>query len=180
MSFLHRLKAAWQALWFPHAKAMPESDDEELLSLRRDLAGVRLELQEARDALAGERGRRKAHEEGQATMIKEGLQTYLEDVFCRLAAPLSQLRLQEALLESGVPVPSQDIMTLARQVAEAIKQAGLDPIGAPNTVMRFDPEAAQPLTENASFPPGEKVIVKFIGYRYQGQVLRKALVEKGT
>jgi molecular chaperone GrpE (heat shock protein) len=145
--------------------------------LQRDLAATRIELQEARAALATERARIVALEQAQAAQVRDQVESHLEALFTALAAPLSQLRLQAALLEAGTAVAAADVMALARRCIGEIERAGLEPIGVTGEVIQFAPESAQPLTEGGRLTPGDRVRVRFVGYRYHGRVLRKALVE---
>lgn len=148
-----------------------------MVAMKRDMATLRLELQETRDRLAKERLRLSNLEKNQASQVEELVGLQLEKLFTRLSASLSQLRMQSALLEKGIPVSAKDVMILAQHFADTVQEAGLEPIGTPGDVILFDPEIAQPLTTGAVFNTGEQVVVRFIGYRYRGRVIRKALVE---
>lgn len=178
MTLRQWLSKAWQALIRP-ALPQEEQEDERTVTLRRDLASTRLELQEVQEALAAARAQITALEKAQTTQIQEGIESALEKVFTPLAAPLSQLRTQAALLEAGTPVAAADVMTLARQFVTMVERAGLEPIGVPGEMIAFDPEIAQPLGGDSRIAAGDMVRVRFIGYRYHGRVLRKALVEPG-
>jgi molecular chaperone GrpE (heat shock protein) len=69
-------------------------------------------------------------------------------------------------------------MALARQLTEAIEMAGLEPIAEFGKEVSFDPHMYEPLAADRSFSAGESVVVRFVGYRYKGRILRKALVER--
>jgi molecular chaperone GrpE (heat shock protein) len=178
MNLVQRLSHAWRALMSP---SLPpdEREDELTVTLRRDLATTRLELQEVQEALAAARAQITALEKAQTTQIREGIESALEKVFTPLAAPLSQLQMQAALLEAGTAVAATDVMTLARQFATMVERAGLEPISVTGETIAFDPEIAQPLGGGSQIETGDMVRVRFIGYRYHGRVLRKALVEPG-
>jgi len=176
MSLVKRFSAAWWALVGTSAPAQ-EREEDPAVALRRDLAAARLELQEAKEALAAERSRAAALEKAQVAQVREGVESRLEELFAGLAAPLSQLRTQAALLDSGTAVAASDVMILARRFADMAEGTGLEPIGNVGEAALFDPGIAQPLGSDSSMEPGDPVTVRFIGYRFHGRVLRKALVE---
>lgn len=177
MTIRQRLSHAWRALMSP-SLLQEEREDELTVTLRRELATTRLELQEMQEALAAARVQISTLEKAQATQIRDGIESALEQLFTSLAAPLSQLRMQAALLDSGTAVAATDVMTLARQFATMVERAGLEPIGVTGETIAFDPEIAHPLGGGSQIEAGDMVRVRFIGYRYHGRVLRKALVEQ--
>lgn len=177
MKLVQRLAAAWRAMVSSATtpEAMPE---EPTLALQRDLAATRLDLQETQTVLATERAHSAALEKAQATLVQEGIASRLEALFTDLAAPLSQLRLQAALLDAGTAVATADVMALARRCIAIVERAGLEPIGTTGEVVPFDPETAQLLGEGVPLAPGDTVRIRIVGYRYHLRVLRKAFVER--
>lgn len=144
---------------------------EEIASLKRTVANTSLELQEARSAMTSFRGMVEEME-GRA-----GATDPLEEIFTRVAGPLSQLRLQDALIGAGKEISGKSVMVLASEVAGILEGAGLEPIGSVGEATDFDPSLDEPLAAGLALSPGAPVVVRFIGYRYKGEVLRKALVE---
>jgi len=170
---LDRLYDAWKVLW-----ARPSSGEsaaqEELLDLRRRMAEHSLELQDARSALAALRSRL----EGLEKETRVNGDNPLHELFENIAAPVSQLRMQRHMLDSGSSISGRSVMALAGQVVGFVEKVGLQPVGNTGEEIPYDPQTAEPLSRD-SFPTrGEAVIVRFVGYRYQGKVLRKALVER--
>ncbi len=176
MSLVKRLAAAWRALRGESEQEQVQ-DGEAVVALRRELAAARLDLQETQAALAAERRHRHAIESSKAAAVQEAVESRLEALFTQLAAPLSQLRMQESLLDSGRDVAGSDVMAVARSFADAVTAAGLDPIGTPGEKLGFDPETCQLLSGGEVPASGQEVVVRFPGYRYRRRVLRKALVE---
>lgn len=170
-----RLAAAWRALCGVTA---PPVEEEELLKLQSELAGVRLDLEETRRAIAMERDRTQSLEKGRVAAVEESVDARLDRLFTDLAAPLSQLRTQAHLLDTGTPVAATDVVAVAQQFARAVEEAGLTPFGEPGESAAFDPETMQPLRSDQPLTAGEAATVRFAGYRYAGRVLRKALVER--
>ncbi len=179
MSLGQRLSAAWQALCgqAPQQEQGPPPD-EAVLSLQSQVGGLNLDLQKAQDELARQRQRLAAQEEQQAALVTDTVAGRLEDIFTSLAGPLSQLRTQQALLEGGKEIAGRDVMALAKNFAQTLESAGLQAIGQTGGQMAFDSETAKPLSAKSQIEPGEMVTVKFIGYRFNNKVVRKAMVER--
>lgn len=178
MSWWQRVVTAWQALKgkIPSAPVA----EEERLELRRQLAEERLRLQETQKQLSHCKAELASVQRTQAEQVRERTATHLEALFRQLAAPLAQLKLQQALAANGKELAARDVLILAQQFANAVEAAGLEPIGGVGERCAFDPEWAQALAPGVSLQAGEQVVVRFVGYRFQGQVLRKALVERSA
>lgn len=170
---LDRLCEAWKVLW-GRPSSGESASQEELLEARRRLAEKGLELQEAGAALAALRSRLENMEREARVKEEKPLDALLEN----LAAPLSQLRMQRHVLDSGSDISGRSVMALAVQVVGFVEKAGLEPVGNTGEEIPYDPLIAEPLSRDAFPTNGEAVIVRFVGYRYQGKVLRKALVER--
>ncbi|MDQ7784595.1 MAG: hypothetical protein RDU20_17050 [Desulfomonilaceae bacterium] len=142
-------------------------------SLRKEIGELGLELAEARERVAALRSRLD-----ELTRTEHNKSTgALADLFSNVAAPLSQLRMQASLLESGREISGRSVMALAAQTADLLEAAGLEPIGATGEAIPFDPRTCEPMASGRSFPLGTTVSVRFIGYAYQGTVVRKAIVD---
>ncbi|MFH1114628.1 MAG: hypothetical protein V1792_11970 [Pseudomonadota bacterium] len=172
MSIKERLSDAWSAV---HGK--PTSGEHavqaHVVALKKEIGELRLELTEAREIAAAQRSRLEeiAHTESTRPTVDP------TDLFAGLAAPLSQLRMQAALLEAGKDITGRSVMALAGQLTELLESAGLEPIGATGREIPFDPRTCEPMASGESFQPGELVLVRFIGYGYHGSVVRKAVVD---
>jgi molecular chaperone GrpE (heat shock protein) len=146
---------------------------DENVSLKRDLAKLGFELVEAKEAIDALRSRLTNMEVGRINSGREQLESLLYD----LAAPVAQLRMQQQLVNSGKEVSGRSIMALASQVADLLERTGLEPIGETGQEIHFDPQTAEPLAADVIFSPGQTVVIRFIGYQYQGRIIRRALVE---
>ncbi|MDW7682312.1 MAG: nucleotide exchange factor GrpE, partial [bacterium] len=178
MSLLKPLSVFWQKLTGVRTKET--ATDAQLVALRRQLAEARLQAQELEQRLQDSRARLQGLEQTRQQQIQQAINSHLESLFRRLAGLLAQLQLQDGLMQQGKEIAARDIMLLVRQLVEVVQQAGLEPIGSVGEVRSYDPEWAQPLVSGAAFNSGEDVTIRFIGYRFQGQVLRKALVERAA
>jgi len=173
MSVFDRFINAWLAFTGkPSAEARAAAD--ELVSLKSELARLSLDLREAQETVDALRDRLQELQSHAGQHSSDGL----DGLFGALAAPLSQLRLQDSLMEAGKEISGSSVMTLARHLMNAIETSGLEPIGSCGEVIPFDPEQCGPLSADRSFAPGEPVVARFVGYRYNGRVIRKALVEE--
>jgi molecular chaperone GrpE (heat shock protein) len=175
VTFFTRLRNAWGALTGkPSEESLSMAPD--VASVKRELAEIQLDLMDARKLLSVQRS---TIDELRAS-LDSGIDHNLERLFREIATPLSQLRMQEALLESGTQVSGASVMALARQVAERVERSGLEPIGSFGETVDFDPQSCEPLSADSSLSWGEEVVIRFIGYRYGGRVVRKAMVERNN
>jgi molecular chaperone GrpE (heat shock protein) len=172
-SVFSRLADAWAAL-LGRPSVETQAVRDELVSVKRELAAIKLDLHEAREALALFRSRISERDDEDAHSLNDAL----EDLFTGIAPALSQLRMQAALMASGRDITASSVMALARQLMEAVQTAGLEPIAEFGKEVSFDPHMYEPLAADLSFSNGERVVVRFVGFRYKGRILRKALVER--
>lgn len=167
-----RLSDVWSAV-----RGKPTSGEHavqaQVVSLRKRLSELGLELAEARDMLAAQQSRLEELADAEDDEPTEVLGALVS----RIAAPLSQLRMQASLLESGKEISGRSVMALAAQVVGALESAGLEPIGAAGQEIPFDPQTCEPMASGRAFRPGDLVLVRFVGYVYQGAVVRKAIVD---
>ena len=172
MSTVNRLTDAWRALLGKPSKR-ESAMKEEMLTLRRRLEAMDLELKEAGETVAVQRLRLHKLD----STPSADADNLLEGVFGDVAAPLSQLRMQASLMAQGRDVSARSVMALASQVVETLEDHGLEPIGVTGEEAAFDPATCQGLKAGATFAPGHAITIKFVGYRYNGRVLRRALVD---
>lgn len=172
MNIKERLSDAWSAI-----RGKPTSGEHavqaRVVALKKEIGELRLELTEARETGAAQRSRLEEIARTEPDLPTEDL----TDLFAGLAAPLSQLRMQAALLETGKDITGRSVMALAGQLAELLESAGLEPIGATGGEIPFDPRTCEPMASGKFYQPGELVTVRFIGYGYHGSVVRKAVVD---
>jgi molecular chaperone GrpE (heat shock protein) len=173
MGLVKRLSDALSALLGKPTEEVLNTRDE-MLSLNRELAEAKLELAESRENLAAYR--KKIEEMEVAAPL--GMGDPLESVFHDLASFLSQLRMQASLMDAGREISGNSVMVLAKQVLDVVEKAGLEPIAAFGKEVPFDAQTCEPLAADISFLPGEPVVVRFVGYRYKGRIVRRALVER--
>lgn len=175
MSMVNRLGDAWRALLGrPSLRESAAAD--EVLTLTRRLGSMDLELKEARETVAVQRLRLDRLESVCSAETGNSLERALED----LAAPVSQLRMQASLMGRGRDVSGRSVMALASQIVQTLENHGLEAIGVTGEEVAFDPATCQPLSAGVTFAPGQAVDIKFIGYRYNGRVLRRALVDSAS
>jgi molecular chaperone GrpE (heat shock protein) len=173
MRIVNRLSDAWAALMGRPTSEVRDIRDE-MVSINRELAEVRLDLADARQALSS---CRRAIEEADSGQI-HALNDPLENLFVDLASFLSQLKMLAALMDSGHEIAGNSAMALARQLVEALEKAGMEPIAAFGKEIPFDARTCEALSAGVSFLPEEPVVVRFVGYRYKGRIIRKAMVER--
>ena len=176
-----RLGAAWGLLVGRSAPrpAGPPADspaDQARLAAESALASARIDLEQARKetealrrTLDGERG-------GRQDAIDAAVAARLAPVMTDLADTLAQLALQRWLIDEGKPVAASDVAALAAGIAETLGRLGLAQLGAPGDRATFDPALHQPLS---GAPPatGAAITVRMPGFRFGGQVVRRASVQ---
>ncbi len=174
-SLTERMAAAWRGWRGDAAKAEAPATDAE-----RELARLRLDAQ-AKDGeiarLREEYARREARAKEEAAAAgREALAALVG----RVAAPLSQLVTLRHLAESGREVRAADVLKLLGKIEEALREQGLEAVGAPGEVAAFDPAWHQRMS-GGDVRDGDRVRVRFPGYRFGGATPLKALVsrEKG-
>lgn len=172
MNLVERIADAWQVLLGKPSRGEILAS-EEIAALKRDAANLTLELQEAKSAVES---LRRMLQETNAHQAAASLDP-MEEVLAQAAGPLSQLRMQASLMATGKEISGKSVMVLASEVAAVLEAAGLEPIGKVGEETVFDPVSAEPLSSGPTLSPGAPVVIRFIGYGYNGEVLRKALVE---
>jgi molecular chaperone GrpE (heat shock protein) len=172
MSILSRLDDTWRTLR-GRASQRESAMYDELVTLRRKVGHLELELKKAGDKVAIQRSRLDQLEALSPAASANGLEKMFQD----LAAATSQLRMQASLMTRGREISGRSVMALANQLIEVLENHGLEPIGVTGEKVAFDPVTCQALSADASFQAGAIVTIKFVGYRYNGRVLRRALVD---
>jgi molecular chaperone GrpE (heat shock protein) len=173
MNILDRLSDAWNGITGQTAESARAHQDE-ILSLKRQLAEAVLELRESQAIVAAQ----KSVIEDSVTARTICDTDHMEDLFTALAAPASQLRVQAFLMNGGKELTGQSVMALAGQFVTLVERAGLEPVGSIGDRVEYDPALHQPLSAQASILDRESVIIKFVGYTYRGRVIRRCLVQK--
>jgi molecular chaperone GrpE (heat shock protein) len=179
MKFLKRLSSAWKAFCSASGDdSEATGENEEVISLRCDLATLKLDLEKAHLSLSSTKRQIDDIELRQRVIAVQEAESRLDEMFANLAAPLSQLRMQQTLMESGRNISSQSVMALARQFADAVESMGLLPIGRIGETIEYDPQRFHPLSSEVVMKPGDRAVVRIIGYEREGRIIRKAFVEK--
>lgn len=160
---------------FPPSMSTPD----DYLSLQREVQSLRLSLAE----LEGQYQsliQNTEQERGSASQMQQALMNHeLEALFTDLAAPASQLRTQQYLLNvRGQAVESKDILAVVRRLLQALQQMGMEWIDEPGEQSTFQSDLHTPLSVQTDIFAGEPVTVRFSGVKFGGKILRKAGVEK--
>jgi len=77
----------------------------------------------------------------------------------------------------GREISGRSVMALANQMIAVLENHGLEPIGVTGEQVAFDPATCQALSAETAFQAGAIVTIRYVGYRYNGRVLRRALVD---
>jgi molecular chaperone GrpE (heat shock protein) len=149
--------------------------------LAAELQAARLELEERGTIIEQLRAEvERLHNEGihQAQSVWTSQR---EALFTELAGPVSQMETQLYLSrQPGVSLSASGVLAVAQRLVRILYAAGLEPESAIGQTVPFDPARHLPLSAQAVLQPGESVVVRSAGVKYQGKIIRKAGVEKGT
>lgn len=173
MQALDRLLDAWMALLGKPGRELTEAQSQ-IVALKREVAQLTLDLRQVMETVAAKEERIEELQAIDLDRSDDALGRLLAD----LAAPLSQLRMQESLISSGKEISGLSVMKLAQQLAGLIERAGLEPIGETGGIIPFDNRCCEPLGAASDLEPGQNVTVRFVGYRRKDMIVRKALVER--
>jgi len=111
---------------------------------------------------------------GQRTAAGAGADQ-LEQLFKKLAAPLSNLTALAAMSDAGREVTVADLLRLVRSVEKQLANAGLETIGEVGASVPFDLALHQRMS-GGSVGPGATVVIETPAYRFRDKVLLKAMV----
>jgi molecular chaperone GrpE (heat shock protein) len=156
--------------------AEPAAD--RVLSLERELQGLRLtlaernhSLQRLRSDLTRERGSAQDH-------VDEVARADVQRLLGAIATPVVQLVTLSHLDQAGpTELRAKDVLDVAMHLVRALNQEGLATFGAIGDTEKFDPDRHDPLSTATPPQPGQPVTVRFVGLSHQGRILRRAGVE---
>ena len=168
------------SLFQPQRQVDVEEVDEDLLSVRRRVQELRLALQERERTVERLKADLARQRRGGSTRASAAADVALMRLAEDVAAPASQLLLQEHLLAEGQAVRVVDVMAIARQMVRALEGHGLVFSGEVGAIEAFDPDLHQPLAVGSvsSVPArGQRVRILVPAVAYGSRLLRRAGVE---
>jgi molecular chaperone GrpE (heat shock protein) len=165
MSKSGRWSRAWAAWTRPAADA------------ERDLARLRLDAQAKDEELAQLRAE-YARRDGRAEQEKAAAGREAVAGLVRAVAPtLAQLATLRHMAAAGRELRAADVLRLFDRIDQALRDQGLVPIGEPGAEAPFDPAVHQRMS-GGDVKDGDRVRVRFPGYRFGGETPLKALVSR--
>ena len=176
MNTCQRLKAAWAALTGtpPTTNHQPPTTSPDPA---RELARLRLDLQARDEEIAKLRAEFTRQESQAATVTAAAGREALADLCRALAPTLSQLATLRHIAESGREVRATDALKLFGKVEQALVERGLERIGEVGVESPFDPALHQRMS-GGDVRDGDRVRVRFVGYRFPNSAPIKALVSR--
>jgi molecular chaperone GrpE (heat shock protein) len=158
--------------------ALPQVTDR-LLVLEREVQSLRLELAERERSVAGLKSELERQRNNQNAYIDAAVRDKIERLMIGAAAPVAQLLTQAHLLEAERrPVQAKEVLTIAKRLVRLLEDEGLYTEGHVGESVNFDPNRHEPMGGDASIAPGQAGVIRFVGLRYRGNLVRKAGVEK--
>ena len=169
MSYITRLV---DALLGREPEAAPAIGD---AAVRARIAALELDLRERDQRIATMQKEYGALDVAARRAASGAGQDQLEQMFKKLAAPLSNLAAMASLAEAGRDVSAADLVSLFRSLEKPLKAAGLESLGNPGDSVSFDVALHQRMSGGA-VSNGSAVVVRTPGYRVGAKVLLKAMV----
>ncbi|QPN57001.1 nucleotide exchange factor GrpE [Synechococcus sp. CBW1107] len=148
------------------------------LAAESELQKLRLDLQQAEQRLAQLQADLQRQDHQQHDVLSESLNAHLEELLRPLATPFAQLLTQQHLIEQqGKELSTKDLLATSRRLWEGLAPAGLEAVESIGSVVAFDPDRHQPLSQATSLINGESVRVRIPGITFRGRILKTAAVE---
>ncbi len=98
-------------------------------------------------------------------------------LFRRFRSMLTQLPTLESEVNNGAGVQARDVLAILSPLDEWLEESGIVPIGQVGEELTFDPALHRAVGQGArSISPGDRVGVKYVGYRLDSEILAKAQV----
>lgn len=178
----HKFMFNWLKQLFSSPTSTVISTDEsqdKILILETQLQQLKLELEEGNKTINNLQQQLQRQEEKEFLQLQEKILGEKEKLFNDIASPISQLITQKYLLEvEEKPVQAKDILLVVKRLINVFESQGLTVIGDMGKTITFNPNYHQSLINNIDINISDKVIIKIVGVSYQGQVIKKAIVEK--
>jgi len=165
MSMNNRFKRAWAALRTPATDA------------ERELARLRLDARDKDEQIAKLRAEYARRDDRAGAETAAAGREAVGALLRAVAPTLSQLATLRHLAGTGRDIRAADALKLAAKLEEALRDAGLVPIGEPSAETLFDPALHQRMS-GGDVKDGDRVRVRFAGYQFGGEVALKALVSR--
>lgn len=155
-----------------------EKERSRRLAAESELQRLRLHLAQANQRLVEVQADLQRQGREEADALKEHLEAQLEELLAPLATPLTQLLTQQHLIErEGKELGAKDLLATSRRLWQGLTPAGVDALETISSVVAFDPDRHQPLSQGALIGTGKPVRVRIPGLLLRGRVLKTALVE---
>jgi molecular chaperone GrpE (heat shock protein) len=156
-----------------------DAGEREISKLKREIQGLRLELEECDRKVKEIKDLFEYKREGSASQITESVQLKMEQLLSELATPIAQIMTQAHLVDVGKEsVAAVDVIVLVKRMVRVLEDHGMKLEGQVGDVVPFDPDQHEPLSAEVSIVRGEQVVVRFRGISHKGVLLRKAGIEK--
>lgn len=148
-------------------------------AVEAELQSVRMQLRESEERAARLSALLEAQRAGETQAATAAAQRQMETLMRAAATPAAQLVMQAHLFfDLGRPVPTGDVLTLAKRLVAALEETGLTLEGKPGERTIYQPDRHLPLSSRDDLQPGDVVAIRIPGTSYLGSILTRAGVEK--
>lgn len=166
----------------PVNQSDPESSESSMQpvdthQLQNQVQSLKLELVERDRQIALLKVNAQAQQYQHQSLSQEQTSAHIEALMRDSASAVSQLLTQAYLLEQEKkPIQAKDVLQVARRLIRTLENNGLSIDGLPGLQTTYDLECHMPLSAAESLTPGQPVVIRLAGIRYQGKILLKASV----
>jgi molecular chaperone GrpE (heat shock protein) len=151
-----------------------------MATVRRDNEDLRERLAEKDEKIAELQSEYKRLRESGASDARTNIDDERRQLFNDLSQMLVQWPTVRNAIETGRDVKGRDLVGMLSRIDATFSRLGFETIGAVDAAVEFDERLHQPAGTADRVPvKGERVTVRFVGYRYKGEILRKAQVLPG-
>ena len=166
--------------WLKQIFKQPSPDNENLLTLEREIQNLRLKLTERDQLIDKLKQQLEQQRTSENNNINSAVQNQIEQLLTDTAVPVTQLLTQSHLLEQGKPLQAKDVLLVSKRLIRSLEDNGLTVVSQVGETVSFDSNLHEPLSVSSEVSPGAEVVVRFAGVSYRGKVIRKAGVELST
>lgn len=138
-----------------------------------DMAELRLELSERDEEIVRLKKEYALKREQSRAQVERAGEEAVESIVLECAAPLAMLSVMQARHAEKGDLNPADLLQVALSFRKILEKRGVEQIGAVGGEEPYDPALHQML-DGTSPRPGEAVLIRFAGFRFNGKLIAKA------
>ena len=165
--------------WLKQLFSKKKLSSQSIIELQGKLQEIRLDLIEKEKIITHLKQENDRISRSVEQQIDEKYNQGIEKIFVDLSTPVTHLLTQVYLIEdAGMQVQEKDILAASKRLVQGLFSAGLETIGQLGEVVPYNSINQMALGVESTLKEGDRVVIRFVGLKYRGKILRKTLVEK--